>query len=79
MSAGTCPACGAPLDEGTSRCHDCRGWCCDVCEEPAYRDESVVYDALGKKHQRCGGDVAQPRPVWMKQRPATRGELALAL
>jgi len=63
-----CPICGATLEAFLSPCPCCRGWYCPICGQPAYRDESVFYDAQGKKHSRCSGGLARPRPVWMERR-----------
>jgi len=56
-----CAICGGTLDMGV--CTSCRGWACAKCHKPAYHDESVSYDALGKRHARCNGTAA-PRPYW---------------
>lgn len=60
-----CPVCGCALDI-PGCCPVCRGWLCPVCDEPAYRDESVAYDALGKHHLRCSAGAARPRPARMR-------------
>lgn len=66
MTALVCPVCGHAM-EVPGQCPVCRGWKCLVCDEPAYRDESVAYDALGQRHLRCSSGVARPRPAWMRE------------
>ena len=64
MGTEICSTCGHPLSL-SGHCPACRGWLCPVCEKPAYRDESVVYGALGQVHIRCSSGVARERPEWM--------------
>ena len=65
MTGEICPVCGGPWDGFNCHCLVCLGWCCPVCEEPAYRDESVTYTGLGKTHMRCSSGEPRPRPERM--------------
>lgn len=68
----TCVICGRKFFG--NYCPDCRGWACDICHQPAYRDESVIYIAIGNYHQRCSDGIARPRPPHMPERPERKGE-----
>lgn len=64
-----CPICGSRLilvDSTLWICSRCRGWRCNVCKAPAYRDESVHLGPFGKRHLRCSAGIPHLRPPWMQ-------------